>query len=233
LRRDIQIIFQDPYASLNPRMSVGAIIGEALIIHKLTRTRRQFEERVVDLLETVGLRADHMGRYPNEFSGGQRQRIGIARALAVEPKLIICDEPVSALDVSIQAQVINLLEDLQEKFGIAYLFIAHDLSVVEHISRRVAVMYLGRIVETAPARELYAAPLHPYTEALLSAVPIPDPRVKRQRIRLAGEVPNPVSPPAGCHFHTRCPLAQFPVCNHEAPVLRQVSDGHWVACHFR
>jgi oligopeptide transport system ATP-binding protein len=233
LRRDMQIIFQDPFASLNPRMTVGAIIGEALIIHKLAKSRRELEERVVQLLETVGLQADHMRRYPHEFSGGQRQRIGIARALAVEPKLIVCDEPVSALDVSIQAQVINLLEDLQQQFGLTYLFIAHDLSVVEHISTRVAVMYLGRVVEIASAHDLYTKPLHPYTEALLSAVPIPDPKMKRQRIMLQGDVPNPIRPPSGCPFHTRCPIRKLPLCSNEAPPLKQSSHGHWVACHLR
>jgi oligopeptide transport system ATP-binding protein len=233
LARDMQIIFQDPYASLDPRMTVGAIIGEALIIHGLAKTRRQFEDRVVELLETVGLGADHMRRYPHEFSGGQRQRIGIARALAVSPKLIVCDEPVSALDVSIQAQVINLLEDLQQQFRLTYLFIAHDLSVVEHISTRVAVMYLGRIVELAPARELYVTPLHPYTEALLSSVPIPDPTVKRRRQMLEGEVPSPIHPPPGCHFHPRCPIRELPLCAAEAPPLREARPGHWVACHLR
>jgi oligopeptide transport system ATP-binding protein len=232
LARDMQIIFQDPYASLNPRMSVAAIIGEALTIHKLTNSQSDYEARIVQLLETVGLSADHMRRFPHEFSGGQRQRIGIARALAVSPKMIVCDEAVSALDVSIQAQVINLLEDLREQFNLTYVFIAHDLSVVEHISHRVAVMYLGRIVEIATSRDLYTNPKHPYTEALLSAVPIPDPKIKRKHIALQGDVPSPIHPPSGCHFHTRCPIAQAQ-CKVDKPQLKQTADGHWVACHLR
>jgi oligopeptide transport system ATP-binding protein len=224
LARDMQIIFQDPYASLNPRMTVGAIVGEGLVIHGLAKNAGEIEDRVAELLTTVGLSRDHMRRYPHEFSGGQRQRIGIARAL---------DEAVSALDVSIQAQVINLLEDLQEQFSLTYIFIAHDLSVVEHISDRVAVMYLGRIVEIAPAQGLYTEPLHPYTEALLSAVPIPDPTLKRQRIRLQGDVPSPIKPPPGCHFHTRCPIAQKGLCDQKRPELRESRPGHWVACHLR
>ena len=232
LRKEMQMIFQDPYASLDPRMSVASIIGEALLVHNLAHGRKAREERVVELLETVGLSAEHLRRYPHEFSGGQRQRIGIARALAVNPKLVVCDEPVSALDVSVQAQVVSLLEDLQEKFGLTYLFVAHDLAVVEHISTRVAVMYLGRIVEVAPTRGLYTNPTHPYTEALLSAVPVPDPTVKRRRTILEGDVPSPVHPPAGCRFHTRCPL-RVESCSQNEQVLKEVSPGHWVACQVR
>lgn len=233
LARQMQIIFQDPFASLNPRMTVGAIIGEGLVIHGLARNRTEVADRVAELLTMVGLSKDQMRRYPHEFSGGQRQRIGIARALAVQPRLIVCDEAVSALDVSIQAQVINLLQDLQEQLGLTYVFIAHDLSVVEHASNRVAVMYLGRIVEMADARDLYAQPRHPYTESLLSAVPVPDPTVKRRRIVLQGDVPSPISPPSGCHFHTRCPIAQKGLCDRERPQLKEVGAGHTVACHLR
>jgi oligopeptide transport system ATP-binding protein len=231
LRREMQIIFQDPYASLNPRMTVGSIIGEPLEIHKIAKGAEK-EERVASLLQKVGLRAEDMRKYPHEFSGGQRQRIGIARALALNPKLIVCDEPVSALDVSIQAQVINLLDDLQKDLGLSYLFIAHNLHVVEHISNRVAVMYLGKIVELASDTDLYSKPQHPYTEALLSAVPIPDPTVKKKRIILEGDVPSPINPPSGCHFHTRCPYKER-ICEEAEPEFKDIGGGHWVACHLR
>jgi len=232
-RRKMQIIFQDPFASLNPRMSVGDIIGEALTIHNLARGKAK-EARVADLLERVGMSPGHMRRYPHEFSGGQRQRIGIARALAVDPDFIVADEPVSALDVSIQAQVVNLLQDLKDELGLTMLFIAHDLGVVEYISDKVIVMYLGRIMEVAPAKELYRNPVHPYTEALLSAVPIPDPTVKRDRVILQGDIPSPINPPSGCVFRTRCPIATED-CAHVVPQLEQVGDDpqHFKACIHR
>ncbi len=230
MRENMQIIFQDPYASLNPRMRISEIVGEGLLVHN-KGNKQERKERVEYLLAKVGLGREHMNRYPHEFSGGQRQRIGIARALALNPRFIVADEPVSALDVSVQAQVINLLQDLQEEFNLTYLFIAHDLSVVKHISDRVAVMYLGKLVELAACNELYEKPLHPYTQSLLSAVPVPDPDVKQERILLHGEIPSPIDPPSGCHFHPRCRYA-MDKCRKQAPAYLPADSNHWVACYL-
>jgi len=231
-RRRMQIIFQDPYASLNPRMTVKSILGEPLSVHKLVKNKKEKQDRLVELLEIVGLRSSALNRYPHEFSGGQRQRIGIARALAVKPEFIVADEPVSALDVSIQAQIINLLKELQRQFNLTYLFIAHDLNVVEYISDRVAVMYLGYVVELAPSEKIYRRPLHPYTQALLSAIPQPDPKYKKERILLKGDIPSPVNLPSGCVFHTRCHFAIKDICKQKMPDLVEKEPGHWVACHL-
>ena len=232
-RRKMQIIFQDPSASLDPRMTVGEIIGEALDIHKLWSTKAERTDRIKELLDMVGLNTEHANRYPHEFSGGQQQRVGIARALAVHPEFIVCDEPISALDVSIQSQVVNMLEDMQEELGLTYLFIAHDLSVVRHISNRIGVMYLGCVVELSTSYELNKNTIHPHTKTLISAVPVPDPQLSRsrQRIVLEGDIPSPMNPPSGCRFHTRCPMAK-PQCKESMPQLREVAEGHWVACHL-
>lgn len=231
LRTEMQIVFQDPYSSLNPRLTVAQIVGEALVEHGLAKKGKEANDRVSEIIEKCGLAPYHIRRYPHEFSGGQRQRIGIARALALNPEFIVCDEPVSALDVSIQSQVINLLMDLQEDMGLTYLFISHDLSVVKHISDRIGVMYLGSMVELAPKDELYSKPLHPYTQALLSAIPIPDPSIRRKRIILKGDIPSPSNPPSGCRFHTRCPYA-VERCREEVPAFREVAPEHFVACHI-
>ncbi|MFM9276779.1 ABC transporter ATP-binding protein [Paenibacillus jiagnxiensis] len=229
-RKEIQMVFQDPYSSLNPRKRIGSTLEEPLLIHSIG-DKKEHADRVMDIMQKVGLQVDHYYRYPHEFSGGQRQRIGLARALIANPQLVVCDEPVSALDVSIQSQIINLLEDMQEQFQLTYLFIAHDMSVVRHISDRIGVMYLGQMMEEAPTDRLFASPLHPYTQALLSAVPLPNPKVKKERIRLQGELPSPLNPPSGCIFHTRCPYA-MDRCKQEAPMKKQMEDRHFVSCHL-